>query len=101
LLLLYLDSRGCVVVQNADLKEISKYIELDRTPIIVVQDIFFLSKSTWERNRKELNETIQKWGDAWQSKDFNNYISHYVTKLQDNFQSLLQRPIWVMVQSLL
>ena len=72
-----LDSRGCVVVQNADLKEISKYIELDRTPIIVVQDIFFLSKSSWTRNRKELNETILKWGEAWQNKNFNDYISHY------------------------
>ena len=72
-----LDSRGCVVVQNADLKEISKYIEIDRTPIIVVQDIFFLSQTSWERNRKEINETIQKWGDAWQNKDFDKYISHY------------------------
>jgi len=49
-----LDSRGCVVVQNADLKELSKYIELKNTPIIVVQDIFYLSKSTWERNRKDM-----------------------------------------------
>ncbi len=72
-----LDSRGCVVVQNADLKEVSKYIEIDRTPIIVVQDVFFLSKSTWERNRKDINETIQNWGKAWESKDFNNYISYY------------------------
>lgn len=72
-----LDSRGCVVVQNADLKEISKYIELDATPIIVVQDIFFLTKSTWERNRKELNDTIQNWREAWEKKEFDKYISHY------------------------
>lgn len=72
-----LDSRGCVVVQNADLKEISKYIELDRTPIIVVQDVFFLTQSSWERNRKDVHETIKKWAEAWQNKDFNEYISHY------------------------
>lgn len=72
-----LDSRGCVVVQNADLKEISQYIELNHTPIIVVQDIFFLSKSTWERNRKDLNDVVQKWAKAWQNKDFDTYISSY------------------------
>lgn len=72
-----LDSRGCVVVQNADLKEISQYIELNHTPIIVVQDIFFLSKSTWERNRKDLSDAVQKWAKAWQSKDFDTYISSY------------------------
>ncbi len=72
-----LDSRGCVVVQNADLKELSKYIELKNTPIIVVQDIFYLSKSTWERNRKDISEAISKWIKAWQEKDFDNYISAY------------------------
>ncbi len=72
-----LDSRGCVVVQNADLKEISKYIELDRTPIIVVQDVFFLSQSSWERNRKDIHEAIKDWSDAWQNKKFDKYISHY------------------------
>jgi murein L,D-transpeptidase YafK len=72
-----LDSRGCVVVQNADLREISQYIELKHTPIIVVQDIFYLSKTTWERNRKDINDSISKWAKAWQEKDFDTYINSY------------------------
>ncbi len=72
-----LDSRGCVVVQNADLKEIGQYIELKNTPIIVVQDIFHLNKKTWERNRKDIHEAVQKWSKAWQEKDFDTYISAY------------------------
>ena len=72
-----LDSRGCVVVQNQDLKDISQFIELNHTPIIVVQDIFYLSKSTWERNRKDLSDAVQKWSKAWQMKDFNTYINSY------------------------
>jgi murein L,D-transpeptidase YafK len=72
-----LDSRGCVVVQNADLKEISQYIELKNTPIIVTQDIFYLSQSTWERNRKDISDAIMKWAKAWQEKDFDTYISAY------------------------
>jgi murein L,D-transpeptidase YafK len=72
-----LDSRGCVVVQNQDLKDISQYIEINNTPIIVVQDIFYLSQVTWDRNRKELNDAVQKWATAWQKKDFDNYINSY------------------------
>ncbi len=72
-----LDSKGCVVLQNDDLKDISQYIELEHTPIIVVQDVLYLSKSTWERNRKEINDTVTKWAKAWQDKDFENYISNY------------------------
>lgn len=72
-----LDSRGCVVLQNQDLKDVSQYIELDHTPIIVVQDVFFLPKATWERNRKELNDVVQTWAKAWQEKDFKTYIESY------------------------
>jgi murein L,D-transpeptidase YafK len=72
-----LDSRGCVVVQNQDLKDISQYIDVNNTPVIVVQDIFFLSKTTWDRNRKDLSDAVQKWAKAWQEKDFNSYIASY------------------------
>jgi murein L,D-transpeptidase YafK len=72
-----LDSKGCVVVQNADLKDVGQYIELGHTPIIVVQDIFHLNRNTWERNRKDLQEAVQKWSKAWQEKDFDTYISSY------------------------
>lgn len=75
-----LDSRGCVVVQNQDLKDISQFIELNHTPIIVVQDVMFLSKATWERNRKDINDAVQKWAKAWQSKDFDAYINSYSQK---------------------
>lgn len=72
-----LDSRGCVVLKNQDLKDVSQYVHLDHTPIIVVQDVFFLSKNSWEKNRKELSDVIQDWSKAWQEKDFNKYIGSY------------------------
>ncbi len=72
-----LDSRGCVVVQGQDLKDISQYIQIDHTPVIVVQDVTFLSKYTWERNRKDISDAISRWSKAWQSKDFATYISSY------------------------
>ena len=72
-----LDSRGCVVVQNQDLKDISQYIELAHTPIIVVQDVNYLSKMTWEKNRKEISDMVTNWTKAWQNKDFDGYIKSY------------------------
>lgn len=75
-----LDSRGCVVLQNADLKDISQFIELDHTPIIVVQDVHYLSRPTWERNRSEVSDSVTKWATAWQNKDFDTYINSYDSK---------------------
>jgi murein L,D-transpeptidase YafK len=78
-----LDSKGCVVVQNQDLKEISQYIEMNHTPIIVTQDLTYLSKETWERNRKDLSDAVEKWMKAWQSKDFETYMSAYDSQFRD------------------
>jgi murein L,D-transpeptidase YafK len=72
-----LDSKGCVVLQNADLKDISQFIEIEHTPIVVVQDVLYLSKVTWDRNRKDISDSVSKWAKAWQNKDFDTYISSY------------------------
>ena len=72
-----LDSKGCVVLQNADLRDISQYIEIERTPIIVVQDALYLTKTTWERNRSDISQAVTKWSNAWKAKDFDSYISSY------------------------
>jgi len=72
-----LDSRGCVVVIDKDLKEISQYIDLKHTPMIIVQDISFLPKDSWEKNRQELVDTTTQWMNAWKEKRFSDYISHY------------------------
>lgn len=72
-----LDSRGCVVAVDNDLKLISRYIDLLNTPAIIVQDLKYLSKKTWKENRNEINNVLTKWLQAWQTKDFKNYISQY------------------------
>lgn len=72
-----LDSKGCVVLQNKDLRDISEYIDLGHTPVIVVQDVFYLSQSTWERNRKDISDAVSRWAKAWQQKDFDTYINSY------------------------
>lgn len=82
-----LDSRGCVVVANKDLQEISKYVELKRTPIIVTHNINYLSnQSTVEKNNK-LNDFFTKWLESWKNKDLKSFISNYSpTKYKDNFR---------------
>lgn len=88
-----LDSRGCLVATNDDLKEISQYIELERTPIIVVQDLHLLSEETWLMKRKSIQESLQAWLNAWGNEKVDDYLKHYhVREFKDayrkNFQGL-------------
>lgn len=72
-----LDSRGCVVVANNDLKDISQYIDLKHTSMVIVQDINYYKKNTWQVNRNDILTMIQSWYTAWKEKDFQSYISYY------------------------
>jgi murein L,D-transpeptidase YafK len=72
-----LDSRGCVVVGNQDLKEISRFLSMDKTPIIITQEIFYLPKATWELQKNEIKNVVSSWMDSWKGKKFDEYISFY------------------------
>ncbi len=72
-----LDSKGCVVVVDEDLKDISKYIDLKNTSMVIVQNLSFLNKSSYETIRSKIITAVEDWKDAWSNKDFERYISHY------------------------
>jgi murein L,D-transpeptidase YafK len=72
-----LDSRGCVVATNLDLIEMSKFLELNRTPIIVVHNMEYLTKSSWLKERSKLNDTLEQWLTGWQNENTKLYFDSY------------------------
>ena len=72
-----LDSRGCVVATDAHIKEISEYIELGNTSVIIVQDMNYLTTKAWKKKKKNILTTVDTWMKAWQEKDFESYIDTY------------------------
>lgn len=85
-----LDSRGCIVAANGDLKEISKYIELNKTHVVVVQELAFLTESQWQKNKAIINNTIDGWLNSWREENLDTYMSyydpqHFKSKVNGNF----------------
>jgi murein L,D-transpeptidase YafK len=73
-----LDSRGCVVVNDENLKTISQYIDLRRqTPIVVKETIDYWPKETWSKQREKLLSFVESWRKSWEEVNLNNYIDHY------------------------
>jgi murein L,D-transpeptidase YafK len=72
-----LDSRGCLVTANKELIDIAKYIELGKTPLIVVHNLKFITRESWNRQRNELERTFNNWINAWSEENFEQYISSY------------------------
>ncbi len=72
-----LDSRGCVVTANNELIDVSKYLELNKTPIVIVQDLLYLNEKTYNTQRDELKKLVDNWLEAWRKKDIESYASFY------------------------
>jgi murein L,D-transpeptidase YafK len=67
------NSEGCVVVSDKDMKEIMEYIKPGESFICISGDKMF-DKFGYI---KEIKETVEKWKDAWESKDIEKYIKFY------------------------
>lgn len=76
-----LDSRGCVVTANTDLIDLAKYIELNRTSVVVVHHLNYLKEDAWQSERNNIVGTVNAWANAWQNEDIETYLSQYDRKL--------------------
>jgi murein L,D-transpeptidase YafK len=72
-----LDSRGCIVSTNKDLIELSQYLELNRSSVIVVQDLRFLTQETWNKQRQQIEGVLGQWLDSWRELDIKSYLTFY------------------------
>lgn len=80
------DSEGCVVVSNEEISEISKYVRLGVTPIVIYSE---LRPEYLQTNFKpDLERAFHRWLEAWNSKQIDTYISSYADKFTFNGMNL-------------
>lgn len=72
-----LSSDGCVVLTNPDLKELSASVEVGNTPVIIVDDIKFVSKAKSEADRLNANKMLESWRADLESTDPERLRKHY------------------------
>ena len=58
-------TRGCVVIANRDVLEISRYVELERTPIVVSERVELLTARAWRAERNQLFDLVERWRRVW------------------------------------
>jgi len=73
-------SNGCVVLANADLDALSKKLQIGLTPVIISEQVEWLSLDDWNAERNALNAEIERWRSDWESRDTERYLSHYSKK---------------------
>lgn len=76
-------SEGCVVLANQDFNALSSYVQVGTTPVIISNDIEWLTLDDWQIERRALNDAIERWRTDWESLDVDRYLANYAT----NFKS--------------
>jgi len=72
---------GCIIVKNEDFIALSKYIELNKTPFIIVDEIQYRNIEHINSDKKEVFNFLEKWEKSWESKNIDEYINLYSRKL--------------------
>ena len=84
-------SRGCVVVRNNVIGDLTKYVRLGRTPVIIQDKANYVARDRWSKTATEVASWLESWRTAWESKDINTYMSKY----GEEFNSLnMNRDQW-------
>lgn len=72
-------SDGCVVLSNRDFQDLFKKVQIGVTPVIISEDVEWLSLDDWDAERRTLHATLEVWRNDWEKLDQERYLSHYST----------------------
>lgn len=72
-----LSSDGCVVLANPDLQALYATTEVGKTTVIISDNIEFISKTAWNKERKIFQQLMDDWTQAAQSNERSKLLAHY------------------------
>lgn len=70
-------SRGCVVLQNSDIKKIEPAILLNKTFLIIDNKIDWIPVEEHSKEKEFALSWFKQWKQQWQDQDLENYIKNY------------------------
>jgi murein L,D-transpeptidase YafK len=68
---------GCIVLTNDDLERLSRYVDVSRTPVVIVDRLEWREQRRWDDEREQLLKAIDQWKRDWESRDTERYFAHY------------------------
>jgi murein L,D-transpeptidase YafK len=90
-----LASDGCIVLTNQDFLKIAANVDIGRTPVIIGDEIDFVSKEKWLSDKNQANQILEAWRSDMESMNSARIMANYSKKFKsaqaDNLNSWLQK----------
>jgi len=71
------DSNGCVAMNNADIDRLAGLIDLERTPVLIVETVHYVDAATASTLRARLFDFIDQWRRQLTSGTYHQYLAMY------------------------
>lgn len=81
---LWRGSRGCLVVRNEIIRDITQYINIGQTPIIVEESVSYVHAKQGAESQKSWLKWLESWRASWQDKDLDQYMNFYAESFRSN-----------------
>ncbi|MFT6915765.1 MAG: murein L,D-transpeptidase YafK [Motiliproteus sp.] len=72
-----LASEGCVSLTNYDFAQLDSIIDIHSTPVIIGENIEWLTESDWLAQQQPFSQLVNDWKKSWESLDTQDYLSNY------------------------
>lgn len=90
---------GCVVVSNDDLTKLSRILEVGKTPILIGDQVEFVSAETREKERKLADGLVESWRRDAERRDDDQLRTHYSARFKSANDE--DAPTWIARQQFL
>lgn len=68
---------GCVVLTNEDFQKLSRYVDVNRTAVVIGSSIEWQDAKALDKSRGDFMAAFERWRTDWESRDINRYFGHY------------------------
>ena len=83
----FLDSDGCVVIDNASLLELAEVVATGVTQVVMSQQpILWVAAASQGQKRAELEGVLHAWEAAWEARDNDAYLAFYADDFSDLYR---------------
>jgi murein L,D-transpeptidase YafK len=73
------DTDGCIVLTNDDFQRLARYVNVSRTPVVIVDRLQWRETASQDAQRDQLLAALDGWKADWESRDTDRYFSHYAS----------------------
>jgi murein L,D-transpeptidase YafK len=75
---------GCVALTNDDLRRLSRYVDVGRTPVVIGEGVEWVAPERWQESRREFLAAFEQWRADWESLDVDRYLDHYSPRFRSD-----------------